>query len=154
MMFRDLMPWGRRARGEESAAGTLDSMRTLVESMGRAFEEPWEVTSARLLGGEWTPRVDVRESEKDVYVKLTLPDMKKEDLHLSATEDTLTIRGVKKSAQKSEGKTTETVQSFYRSLTLPATIRPDDVKAVYKDGEMSITLPKAKHSKVKRVSIS
>src|SRR6476469_3766582 len=92
--FRDMMPWGRRGRDAGSAA--LDNVRGLVASMERALEEPWELTSARLLGSEWTPKLEGKESSKEITVTASLPGLDKENLHVSATEDTLSIRGVKK----------------------------------------------------------
>jgi HSP20 family protein len=160
--FRDLMPWGRRGRDAGSAA--LDNVRGLVASMERALEEPWELTSARLLGSEWTPKLEVKESSKEITVTASLPGLDKDDLHVSATEDTLSIRGVKKAektfekadADKEEGTpeaVEETAQSFYRSISLPSTIRPDEVKAHFKDSVLTVTLPKARHSQVRRITI-
>lgn len=147
MALKDLMPWGRR--GREASTEAIENMRSIVETVERAFQEPWELTSSRLLGSEWTPKLGVKETEKDVVVTAALPGLDKEALHLSATEDTLSIRGVKKTEE--DGK--EAVHSFYRSISLPATIRPDDVKASFKDGSLTVTLPKAKHSRVKRITI-
>lgn len=119
-----------------------ENMRGLVETVERAFEQPWDVTTAKLLGGEWWPRLELAETEKAVVVSVSLPkDLNREELHLSVTESTLAIRG---SHQKG---------SFYRGLTLPATIRPDDVKASFKNGELKIELPKAKHSQMRRITI-
>lgn len=161
--FRDLMPWGRRGRDAGSAA--LDNVRGLVASMERALEEPWELTSARLLGSEWTPKLEVKESSKEITVTASLPGLDKDDLHVSATEDTLSIRGVKKADDKAFEKAgedeqegakeaaVELAQSFYRSISLPSTVRPDDVKAHFKDSVLTVTLPKAKHSQVRRITI-
>ena len=67
---------------------------------------------------------------------------------VSVSEGTLSIRGLKRMPQQQDRYT------FYRSFTLPATVRPDEVKASYKDGLLTVTLPKAKHSQIRRVSIS
>lgn len=142
MTFMDMMPW-RRGRG--AAAGAIDNVRGLVETMERALEEPWAATGARLLGSDWSPRMDVRETEKEVVVEAALPELDKKDIHVSASEDTLSIRGVKRAQDQS--------YTFYRSFTLPATVRADDVKASYKDGLLTVILPKAKHSQIRRVSI-
>jgi HSP20 family protein len=165
MAFRDLMPWGRR--GREAMAHPIENVQGLMASMQRAFEEPWELTSARLLGAEWTPKLEVKETEKEIHVTASLPGLEKHDLHVSATEDTLTIRGMKKTeldekgekaekkgkSEKVEGAAGSLLQSFYRSISLPSTIRPDEVKAKFKDGQLTITLPKAKHSQVRRIQI-
>lgn len=131
MALRDLMP--------------LENVRGLVASMERALEEPWELTSARLLGSEWLPKLDVKETPRDVVVTAYVPGLAKDDLHVSATEDMLSIRGVTREEERS--------RSFYRSLALPATIRPDEVKAHFRDGRLTVTLPKARHSQVRRIPI-
>lgn len=137
--------------------GALEGVRSIVQTVERAFQEPWELTSARLLGSEWSPRLEVKETEKDVVVTAALPGLDKNDLHVSATEDSLSIRGLKITEGPAPEAKDQDVQkireSFYRSISLPATVRPDDVKAHYKNGTLTITLPKAKHTRVKRVSI-
>lgn len=148
---------------KDMKTGALEGVRSIVQTVERAFQEPWELTSARLLGSEWSPRLEVKETEKDVIVTAGLPGLDKDDLHVSATEDSLSIRGLKiteepahedeRRAKDRDVKKTETRESFYRSISLPATVRPDDVKAHYKDGTLTITLPKAKHTRVKRVPI-
>lgn len=138
MALKDLMPW------------------ELVRSMEKAMGEPWQAVSERLFG-EWLPRVDVHETDKEIVVTASVPGLDKKDFHISATEHTLAIRGTHKEASDSDrkhgGARSETQRSFYRSFTLPATIRPDDVKASYKDGTLTVTLPKAKNSHVKRITV-
>ncbi len=157
MSFMENMPW-RRAR--TAGVGAIENMRSVIETMERALEEPWEVTGARLLGADWSPRMELHETEKEVVVRASLPGLEKKDIHIGASETTLSIRGFKSVEAKEKGDRkhgaaeAEGSYTFYRSFTLPATVRPDDVKASYKDGVLTVTLPKAKHSQVKRVAIS
>jgi HSP20 family protein len=147
MTLKDLMPWGHRGRQASTAA--LENVRGIVETVERAFEEPWELTSARLLGSEWTPKLDVKETEKDVVVTAHLPGLEKRALHVSATDDSLSLRGVKRTTEND----VEKVHSFYRSISLPATVRADDIRATFRDSRLTVTLPKAKHSRVRRITI-
>jgi len=109
--------------------------------MERALEDPWRITGARLLGAEWMPRVEVTESDKEVVVKAELPGLDKKDIHVSVSEDAVTIRGVKTvsripeepgSGRQAGGDVEETQErelTFYRSLSLPATVRPQEARA-------------------------
>lgn len=156
MAFMDIMPW-RRMRG---GSGALENVRGLVDTVERALEEPWAVTGARLLGSEWAPRMELKETEKEVVVEAALPELDKKDIHVCASESILSIRGTKriepedKGARRHGGAEAREIYTFYRSFALPASVRPDDVKASYKDGVLTVTLPKAKHSQVKRVPVS
>jgi HSP20 family protein len=151
MAMKDMMPW---KRGKDMGIGALEGMKSMIDMMERAMEEPWTATGARLFGGEWMPHVEVAESEKEIVVSAVLPGLERDEIHVSAGETSLTIRGCKTVASKGKGeKESEQQYSFYRSFTLPSTVRPDEVKAHYKDGTLTVTLPKAKHSQVKRITI-
>ena len=97
----------------------------------------WSAAS-KYFGADWLG-FDVAETDKEILVSVDLPGFEKEELHVSASAETLSIRGG---------------AGAYKSLTLPATVRPEDVKASYKDGRLTVTLPKAKHSLVRRVPIA
>jgi HSP20 family protein len=150
MAIKDMMPW---KSGKDVGMGALEGMKSMIDMMERAMEEPWTATGARLFGGEWLPRVELEETEKEIVVTADLPGLQRDDIHVSAGESSLSIRGVKTVSSKGKDKAQSEEYSFYRSFTLPSTVRPDEVRARYKDGSLTITLPKAKHSQVKRVTI-
>ncbi|MCL6630678.1 MAG: Hsp20/alpha crystallin family protein, partial [Armatimonadetes bacterium] len=88
-----------------------------------------------------------------VVVKAELPGLKKEDIEITATEDSISLRGefkreeeVKKEGfyrrERREGK-------FYRTIPMPAPIKPDQVKASFKDGILEITAPEVEEAKPK-----
>ena len=132
-------------------------LMSLREAMDRLFEEsfvrPW-----RLMPFEFgTPAVDMYQTDEAVVVKASLPGVKPEDIDISVTGDTLTIRG--------ESKTEEEVKeenylrrerrfgSFCRSVTLPGGLLTDKAEANYTNGVLTLTFPKAEEVKPKSIKV-
>lgn len=96
-------------------------------------------------GGE--PRVDIIQNERDVVVKADVPGVKKEDIHVTVTEDSITFRGEAKSeveVKKEDYFHSERFTGCYtRTLPLPVIVDADSAKAKFEDGVLTITIPKA-----------
>jgi HSP20 family protein len=127
--------------------------------LDRFFEAPfgdWARSSSQLLG-VWTPALDVSETKDNYIVKAELPGMKKEDIEVSLHDGCLSISGERKAEEKSEGaevyRAERFVGRFQRALTLPAPVAGDKVKAEYKDGILTVTLPKTEEAKPKTITI-
>jgi HSP20 family protein len=105
----------------------------------------------------WSPAVDVLEKGDNLIIKVELPGMKLEDIAVSITEDTLTIKGERKpeSGIKEEDYFRSEVSygGFYRSIDLPFSIDTKSIEAVYEDGILRVTLQRAAGSKPKRVIV-
>ena len=103
------------------------------------------------------PSVDVSETQKNVIVKAELPGMDAKDVDLSIEKGTLVIRGEKKQESEEKDENYHRVErsygSFHRSIPLPCKCDPDKVKAKYKNGVLTVTLPKDKDAQPRRVSI-
>ena len=112
--------------------------------------------TASLFGG-WEPNIDVYDDKDKITVKAELPGMKKEDIDISVEGDMLTISGERK--EEHEEKQGETYRSeryfghFQRSLRLSQSVDPNKVQANYKDGVLTITLPKTEQSKPKQIDV-
>lgn len=106
----------------------------------------------------WTPSLDVYQDKDSVYVKAELPGMRKEDIDISLHDGMLTISGERKREEKTqEGDTFRTERffgRFHRSVVLPTSVETDKVEASYKDGILSITLPKAEEAKPKHIEVN
>ncbi len=107
------------------------------------------------------PAVNIREDEKNYVLDLAIPGIDKKDLKINMKDDVLTISSEtrKKDEQENDGyKRREfSYTSFCRSFYIPENVNHDRIAASYKDGILSITLPKqeeAKNKKVKEISIS
>jgi HSP20 family protein len=105
----------------------------------------------------WSPSVDIAERENDCVVKVELPGVSKDDVRITLQDNTLTIRGEKKQEKESKESNYHRVErsygSFQRTFTLPTAVRADKVDASYKDGILSITLPKAEEAKAKQIEV-
>lgn len=108
---------------------------------------------------ELSPSVDIFEEKNDVVVKAELPGIKKEDIDVTLTDDTISIAGEKKKEHEVSKKNYHRWEcsygSFSRTFTLPAEVQTDKVKTQFKDGILEIRIPKTEESikKEKKVKI-
>jgi HSP20 family protein len=106
----------------------------------------------------WYPPVDVLESKDAYLIRAELPGMKKEDFHLEVKDGTLTLTGERKSEQAADGVEYRSVErvngKFWRSFSLPETVKHDGIQATYKDGILEIRVPKAEEAKPRQIEIS
>ncbi|HHD63525.1 MAG TPA: Hsp20/alpha crystallin family protein [Desulfobulbaceae bacterium] len=127
------------------------------------FRNPFSMMSSSMLpsafpkGIEITPSVDIFEEGDEVVVKADIPGVKKNDLDVTMTENSLTISGEKKQEKKVKEKDYHRVErsygSFSRSFRLPENVNGSKAKAEFKDGVLEVRLPKTKESKQKKVEI-
>jgi HSP20 family protein len=102
------------------------------------------------------PKVDVIDHDNEIEVHAALPGVKKEDLDLSINNQTLTIHTTSKEEKKEEGKYYRREISwgeYQRSLSLPDNVDAENAKASFKDGILTVTLPKTEKSKRKTIEI-
>jgi len=152
----NLIRWNRP---ELSMWGSLGRLSNLRDEIDRLFEEPLSelARTSHLLSG-WTPALDVYEDKDTLTVKAELPGMKKEDIDISLHDGCLSISGERKSEEKFEKadvyRAERFVGRFQRALTLPSPVAVDKVKAQYKDGVLTITLPKTEEAKPKQIDVN
>lgn len=114
----------------------------------------------------WTPVVDIAEHDNEFVVNVELPGVNKDDVKITIESNILTIRGEKKLARTAQAsgqdketkgdnyrRVERTYGSFQRSFRLPMSVRNDKIDAVYKDGILTITLPKAEEAKPKQIEV-
>jgi HSP20 family protein len=131
----------------------------LRDEIDRLFDSPLDAltsTSQQFLNG-WLPSVDLHEEENQLVLKAELPGMKKEDIDISLHGDVLTLSGERKEEavhEKAEVYRAERfLGKFQRTLTLPIAVDGSKVQASYKDGILTVTLPKAAEAKPKQIEI-
>lgn len=118
--------------------------------ISRADEEAYE-------NAIWSPLADISENDDKYIVKLDLPGIDKKDVKLSFTEGQITISGERK--QENEEKDTKYHRvermygKYYRSFVLPNKIKEDKIDAQFKNGQLTITIPKADEVKPKEIEI-
>lgn len=106
----------------------------------------------------WNPSIDVEEQGDQLLVRVELPGIKKEDVNVSLERDQLIISGEKKCEETSKDSNKHRSECyygrFYRSVSLPHDIDPGKVQAQFRDGILTVTLPKSESAKPKRIEIS
>ena len=141
-----------------SAWPTLDRWSNLREELDSLFDSPFLANSNRqdLFGG-WSPALDLYQTSDNVVAVLELAGMRKEDIEISLHDGTLTIGGERKrfssNGEKAE-RTERYVGSFRRSISLPVRVDANKVSATYRDGILTVTLPKTEEAKPKQIDIN
>lgn len=132
----------------------FDSLRREMDRLWDRFgtERPLE-----WVGGEWTPSLDVSETKDKVVVKAEAPGIDPKEMEISMSGGVLTLKGEKKKEREEKEENYHLVErsygSFSRSVRLPAEVQEDKVKASYKDGVLTITLPKTERAKDRAIKI-
>lgn len=151
-----LIRWNRP---ETSDWSPLEQLTRLRDEMDRLFTSPFnELQRGGQLFNQWAPALDLYEDKDNIFVKAEVPGMKKEDIDVSLHENALTISGERKYEQKHEEAENYRSERFFgrftRSVTLPVPVEGEKVKASYKDGILTITLPKSEKAKAKQIEVS
>jgi len=138
----------------------LDPLRNLQFRINRAFENNFPffpIWDEGLTTTAWTPACDIFETDKELIVKAELPEVKKEDLHLSLENNILTIKGERKfETETKQGEVHRLERSygeFVRSFTLPTVVDQTKINAEFKDGLLRLVLPKREEAKAKTIEV-
>ena len=107
--------------------------------------------------GAWSPAVDIYDKGGEVVIHAEIPGIKKDDIDVRVENNVLTIRGKKerKEEVKDEGyvRTERTYGSFSRSFSLPTTVALDKIQADYKDGVLTLSIPKSEEAKPRQIEV-
>ena len=144
---------------ELSAWPSFDRWANLRDELNSLFDLPMTGNfgrQAQLFSG-WTPSLDLYQNNDNVVAVVELPGMSKEDIDISLHDGMLTIAG-ERQISSGEGENAERTErfsgKFRRSITLPTRVDAGKVSASYKDGILTVTLPKAEEAKPKKVEVS
>ena len=107
---------------------------------------------------EWSPLVDISEDEQEYLIKAELPEVKKEDVKVTAETGTLTIMGERKFENGEHGKKYHRVERAYgtfgRSFALPPDANPSKVSAEFKEGVLTVHLLKDEKTKPQQIEVT
>jgi len=105
--------------------------------------------------GAWSPEVNIRETDQGITLLVALPGVEKEDVQLEVKADTLILSGRSRMALDGNGWLSAEIPGgeFYRAFSLPAAVKPGEVKATCKSGILSIELPKTEEARPRKVQI-
>jgi HSP20 family protein len=131
-------------------------VNSLQEQFNRLFNEAFDRAPEGSLAS-WAPAVDIYETEHELVVKADLPDVKPEELDVRVENNILTIRGERKFEKKvSEDnylRVERSYGSFSRSFSLASTVNTEAIKADYKDGVLTLSIPKREEAKPKQIKV-
>jgi len=161
MNMRDLIPWGRGGNQTPSLFRDerANPFMALHHEVNRLFDEALHGFDPSLPGHltGW-PNVEISETEKEILVSADVPGLDEKDVEVLLSDDVLTIRGEKKS--EVEDKKRQFSERFYgrfeRQIPLGTEVESDKVQASFKNGVLTVTLPKSAEAqaKVKHITVN
>ena len=166
MQIKDLIPSGRDKETSPASENGASSnpLVSLQRDINHVFEDFWRKVENGWNGddsvvGMFGPSTDVTETDKSVNVSVELPGMTEEDIDISLSGNTMTIRGEKKIEHEEERKGVYMSErhygSFHRTVPLPAGVDPDKAEATYKNGVLTVSIPKTEEAlaSIKRIPV-
>jgi len=128
-----------------------------IDRLNRMFESAF--AGEPISRGAWVPPVDIYETtERDVVVKVELPEMKREDIKVTFENDMLTIEGERKFVSNVDREHYHRVErgygAFRRSFTLPSSVDAGQVQATYQDGVLTVRLPRREEARPKQIPVN
>jgi HSP20 family protein len=136
--------------------GTEMPLSRLRNQLDHLFEPDFTVSD--LFSSGWMPAVDVMEGKDKLTVKAELPGFRREDLDVTVHENNLVISGERKTEEDQKDAAYYRSERFYgrfqRSIALPFSVDTGKIEARYRDGLLTITLPKSEHAKAKQIEVA
>jgi HSP20 family protein len=132
---------------------------SIQDRMNTLFEQTLSRSRAEegIAASTWTPAVDIYETPDTVEMKAELPGLSRDDIEIQIRDNTLTLRGERRFAKEAQEENYLRIEraygAFQRSFTLPATVQREKIRAVFRDGVLELTLPKAEEAKPKKIAI-
>lgn len=134
---------------------------TVAADIDRAFNRFFGVErngNSETEGVAWHPRVDIRESKDDFVLTVELPGINKDDIHIHYEDDTLRVEGERKREVSDNGaeylRSERVYGKFSREFKVNTPLQSDKIEAEFKNGLLSLRLPKAEEAKPKQIKIN
>lgn len=167
MSVRDLIPWGRSNGNQVPSIlrdGERDPFLSLHREVNRLFDDVFRgfgsnlpsLVGAPAFSGGW-PSVEISDGEKEIKVTAEVPGLEEKDIEVLLDDGVLTLKGEKRS--ETEDKDRQFTERFYgrfeRRIPLGYEVKDDKVDARFRNGVLTVTLPKSEkaQSQVKRIAI-
>jgi HSP20 family protein len=133
-------------------------LSTRQDQFNRLFNESFRNHPEESALTTWAPAVDIYETPNELVVKADLPDVNEKDIDVRVENSLLTIRGERKFeksvSEENFLRVERTYGAFSRSFSLPNTVNAEAIGADYKDGVLTVTLPKREESKPRQVKVT
>ena len=141
---------------------SLDPFRLFPDRMEHLFEEPLALFRPVMATEEWplrawTPPCDIFQTDKELVIKFELPEVKKEDVEVKIEQNVLTLHGERKFEEKTDRENYHRVErrygEFTRSFSVPLYVEAAKINAEFKDGVLTVTLPKSEEARPKQINV-
>jgi HSP20 family protein len=137
----------------------FEDFGTLRREMDRVLERFFgEPSGAERPVDRWTPRTNVTETKDSLTITAELPGLEAKDVDVAISGDMLTIKGEKKQEKEEKDEHHHVVErtygAFSRMVRLPAPVAADKIKATFKNGVLTVNLPKTEEAKQKAIPVS
>ncbi len=162
-----LVPFSSYGNGGTPPAELESGISSLFKEMDQLFNSPipgfFNGSPNRFswnFSGSYLPKVDTLEAEEDIRVTAELPGMEEKDIDVSLVDGALTLKGEKNSCDEEKTmrhyRMERSYGMFERTIPLPMEVEADKVEALFKNGVLTVTLPKTKNAKegMKKIPIS
>jgi HSP20 family protein len=156
----------KRGRGKSEALAPVSGVwpqpwpwGPLDNDLNRLFERPFGewLTPVRGFAEAWGPVADVYEDKDNIFVKVELPGIKRDEIEIYVSGEMLNIAGERKEERERKEATSYRTERYFghfrRSIALPTAVNAKKIEAHYKDGVLTVTCPKAEEAKRKEVEI-
>lgn len=134
-----------------------DPFLSMRDELDQLFSRLSSETDGGWLSGEMVPSLDLSETDKTVEVRADLPGLKAEDIDIQVSQNTLTVSGERKEEKEEKGRSWHRVErkygTFSRTVPLPCEVDQEKIDASYKDGVLTVTLPKGASAQTRKIKV-
>jgi len=136
--------------------------RLLQNRLNRLFDETFGPFATQTPDSEeaftvWTPLCDIYETDKNIVIKMEIPEVKKENISVAFDNNVLTISGERRAEEQEKRQSYHRQERIYgqflRSFTLPPFVETKNIAAEFKEGMLLVTLPKVEEAKAKQIQV-
>ncbi len=133
-------------------------MEGMLDPYAKSLDWPFRGgRDLNIKGADWAPRADISETDDSFSVNVEVPGIKREDVKISLEDHVLNISGENKLEKEEKGKKFHRIERYYgsfsRSFTLPENVDEEKIEAGFKDGLLTLTIPKTEIKKPKSIEI-
>jgi HSP20 family protein len=129
----------------------------MFERYNRSIGWPHRGSQEIMASGDWSPRVDIAETDNEFIIKAEVPEIKKEDVKVTVDNGVLNIRGERKQEKEEKNKKFHRIERYYgsfsRTFTLPDNVDEKNIEASFKDGMLNLQIPKVEKAKPKAIDV-
>jgi len=151
-----LVRWSQQRDLPTFPSDVLNMQREINRMFDSFFRSGW-IEDTGLAPAAWSPATDIVESDAGYVVKVELPGMSRDDVKITMQENQLSIHGEKKHEKEGKEKGFHRIErsygAFQRCFTLPTAVDASKIDASFKDGILTVTLPRSEEAKPKTIEV-